>query len=139
MMWVRSYFSYDQLLRDRSGKEVAVASRDGEILFMRYPVEFNQDTYWVFVALPLEDELRVRLRTAVSDSLGLFGFGYRRSPNEGLFVPYWFLTLGALGLAIVSKPPPRLRFSLAEVFALLTFAAIAAALVAWVARLGSDS
>jgi hypothetical protein len=71
---------------------------------------------------------------SVPDSLG-FGFGFPQSPLLVALTPHWFFAAFVGLSAVALKPSPRYRFSLRYFLALTTFAAMLAALVAWLARL----
>jgi hypothetical protein len=54
-----------------------------------------------------------------------------------VYAPHWFVALVFAALAFALKPKPRLKFSLADLMVLMTFAAVLLAGVAGLSRLAS--
>jgi hypothetical protein len=61
-----------------------------------------------------------------------FGFGILVMPNQvGVFVPYWFLFIICVTLAIVSWPEWTKEFSLRTLLIAVTLVAVVLGLAAW--------
>jgi hypothetical protein len=61
----------------------------------------------------------------------VLGFARHIRPRAWSFaVPYWFLTLAFFTLAVLLTPPPRWRFSLRRLLAVITLAAVVLGIMA---------
>jgi hypothetical protein len=136
-MWVRSHYWFDYLAISSNPRTVGQSWR-GQV---RLSIEPGRLARPRLVSAPAREyALLVKgLRNRNGQKYWRSGFHYELQPGleYALVAPYWFLTPISLVIALIAKHKPLWRCSLAEILAVMSFAAIAAGLVAWVSRLGS--
>lgn len=139
MMWIRSYDWLHVLYRSWPDCDVAAWSFEGQLILSHSHFADRRSPRFIVPWHGRCFEARggfAELARMQIESTGVLGFEYRPHKQGGeLYVPYWFLTLATACLAVASKRAPRWQVSLAEICALFTLAAVAAAFVAWVSRL----
>lgn len=127
VLWLRSYASRDSL----HGPPVSVFAWRGQIAVWVMP-EMGV-TRWHVYSRSIK-----RLRLSPQGELLAFGspatwppkphplgFSWERLPAEQRIVfPHWFPALLSAIVALLVKPPPRLRLGLRELFTLTTIAAL---------------
>jgi hypothetical protein len=135
LLWVRSYWWADWVVPAR-GSPFWVCSTKGGIIFCSGPMPNEGLSMQTMRVEDWEDELSIHLAMTYppNETLGFWRGKWARVYTIER-MPDWFFTVATAVLAIAMKPSPRYRFSLFDVLALTTFAALLAGLVAWLVRL----
>jgi hypothetical protein len=134
-MWVRSYRWLDAIYWTQDRRQACAGTIDGQLILFNGPPPLFRLGNSLRVHSEAAAGVRVNQQQILADSRGALGFYYRSKAGIHVFIPFWFLTLATAVLAWVTKPHPRWRISLLEALAFSTWAAFAAALLAWLVRL----
>jgi hypothetical protein len=140
LLWVRSYWWCDTLYQRHRTHYWQLQCWKGSIDYQRQPWQNAQEQLVELSCLPTEQWEGLIANSNVGtprrkSRAFIFSWGLLQSDKVRLRVPHWFLAVLAFVPAIALKPKPRYRVSLLDFLVLTTFAAMLAALVAWLVRL----
>jgi hypothetical protein len=126
VLWVRSYWQVEHIFWNGRAKYFGISIYPGEVTLERADTIF-MPLGWSRVVFPIRDNDW----TSDDEPRTVLGFGWEAEDNsKTAYIPFWFLTLTGIALAILPAAAVK-RFSLRTLLIATTLFAVVLGIIVW--------